>query len=105
MDLVYVVRHRVLVEGTSARHVADELGISRNAVKRYVEGVEPWKHKRPERPRPIFEAVRRRGGDRSPEVAASHRKTLLLVPGMRVVLPARRGPKGLAAWPRVAPRS
>ena len=41
MDQVYVVRHKVLVEGRSARQVAEELGISRNTVRRYVEGVEP----------------------------------------------------------------
>jgi transposase len=60
MDLVYVVRHKVLVEGTSARQVADELGISRNTVKRYVEGAEPGRRKQLERPRPAFEAVRGR---------------------------------------------
>ena len=59
MDQVYVVRHKVLVEGRSARQVAAELGISRNTVRRYVEGAEP--SRRPvTRPAPVLEAVRPR---------------------------------------------
>lgn len=38
MDQVAVIRHRVLVEGASRREVARSLGISRNTVKRYLEG-------------------------------------------------------------------
>jgi hypothetical protein len=38
MDQVYVVRHKVKVEGLSAREVARQFGISRNTVRRYVEG-------------------------------------------------------------------
>jgi transposase len=59
MDQVYVVRHKVLVEGRSARQVAEELGISRNTVRRYVEGAEPSR-KPVTRPAPVLEAVRPR---------------------------------------------
>ncbi len=41
MDQVYVVRHKVLVERRSVRRVARELGISRNTVRRYVDGAPP----------------------------------------------------------------
>jgi transposase len=59
MDQVFVVRHKVLVEGRSAREVAHELGLSRNTVRRYVEGAEPVR-KPGERPRPVLESVRAR---------------------------------------------
>lgn len=59
MDQVYVVRHKVLVEGRSARQVAAELGISRNTVRRYVEGAEPSR-KQVSRLAPVLEAVRPR---------------------------------------------
>ena len=60
MDQVYVVRHKVLVEGLSARRVARELGISRNTVKRYVEGAEPGARLPVARPSPALDGVRRR---------------------------------------------
>jgi transposase len=41
MDQVYVVRYKVLVEGLSVRRVAREVGVSRNTVRRYVDGAEP----------------------------------------------------------------
>jgi transposase len=41
MDLVHVIRHKVLVEGQSRRRVADELGVSRNTVKKYIEAADP----------------------------------------------------------------
>src|SRR5947207_2535078 len=41
MDQVYVLRHKVLVEGLSVRDVARQLGISRNTVRRYLEGAAP----------------------------------------------------------------
>jgi transposase len=41
MDQVYVIRHKVLVEKLSVRRVARELGVSRNTVRRYVEGAQP----------------------------------------------------------------
>ncbi len=59
MDQVFVVRHKVLIEGRSARQVAAELGISRNTVRRYVEGAEPTR-KPTARPAPVLEAIRPR---------------------------------------------
>jgi transposase len=59
MDQVYVVRHKVLVEGRSVRQVAAELGISRNTVRRYVEGADPSR-KPVIRSAPVSEAVRPR---------------------------------------------
>ena len=41
MEEVYVVRHRVLVEGVPIRRVAREMGISRNTIKRYLRGAPP----------------------------------------------------------------
>lgn len=41
MDQVHVIRHKVLVEGVSARRVARELGLSRNTVKRYLDAQTP----------------------------------------------------------------
>ena len=35
MDLVAVIRHKVLTEGVSIRDVARSLGLSRNTVRRY----------------------------------------------------------------------
>ena len=57
MDQVYVVRHKVLVEGRSARQVAKELGISRVTVKRYVDGAAPGVRKEPARARPVHDAI------------------------------------------------
>jgi transposase len=59
MDLVLVVRHKVLVEGRSARDVARELGISRNTVRRYVEGAVPG-YDTASRGAPVLDAVRGR---------------------------------------------
>jgi transposase len=59
MDLVFVVRHKVLVEGRSARAVAQELGISRRTVRRYVDGAMPVR-KAADRPRPVLDAVQAR---------------------------------------------
>jgi len=41
MDQVYVIRHKVLVEKLSVRRVAREFSVSRNTVRRYVEGAQP----------------------------------------------------------------
>jgi predicted transcriptional regulator len=38
MDKVYVVRHKVVVEGKSISCVARELGINRNTVSKYLRG-------------------------------------------------------------------
>ena len=60
MDQVYVVRHKVLVEGRSARQVAKELGISRVTVKRYVDGAAPGVRKEAARARPVHDAIAER---------------------------------------------
>jgi AcrR family transcriptional regulator len=63
MDQVYVVRHKVLAEGMSAREVARELGISRNTVRRYAEGAEPGARRQLSgRPQPRLDPVRERLG-------------------------------------------
>ena len=41
MDQVYVIRHKVLMEGLSQRRTAEQLGISRNTVRKYVSQSEP----------------------------------------------------------------
>ena len=59
MDLVHVVRHKVLVEGRTQRAVARELGIARVTVRKYVEldqAVSPRQEAAP-RPRPVWDAV------------------------------------------------
>jgi transposase len=61
MDQVHVVRHKVLVEGVSVRKVAKALGISRNTVRRYVEGaVVPGMRAEAPRGKPVLERVRPR---------------------------------------------
>lgn len=54
MDEVAVVRHRVRVEGASQREVARALGISRNTVKRYLEGAPVGERKASPRERPAL---------------------------------------------------
>jgi transposase len=60
MDQVYVVRHRVLVDGLSVRQVAREMGISRNTVKRYVDGAPPSSRQPVTKERPAQDAARAR---------------------------------------------
>jgi transposase len=60
MDQVYVVRHRVLVDGLSVRQVAREMGISRNTVKRYVDGAPPSARQPVTRGRPAQDAAKAR---------------------------------------------
>lgn len=58
MEEAYVVRHRVLVEGVPKRQVAREMGISRNTVRRYVDGAPPGVGKpRGRKGKPVQEAV------------------------------------------------
>ena len=49
MDQVHVIRHKVLVEKVPARQVAREMGVSRNTVRRYVEGAPRRVERRPAR--------------------------------------------------------
>jgi transposase len=61
MDQVHVIRHKVLVEGKSRRAVAQEMGVSRNTVRKYAdEESEPRRKEAKRRTRPVFEGVRAR---------------------------------------------
>jgi transposase len=57
MDKVYVIRHKVIVEGKSIRCVARELSVSRNTVTRYLRLSEPIGKASFPRPRPVMEKV------------------------------------------------
>src|SRR6266403_163084 len=57
MDQTYVIRHKVLVENISVRRVARELGVSRNRVRRYVEGATPGVRVAVARASPVKERV------------------------------------------------
>jgi transposase len=57
MDTVHVVRHKVVVERLSQRHVAEHLGISRNTVSKYLEVSEPRRVETKPRPKPTLERV------------------------------------------------
>lgn len=58
MDQVHVIRHKVLVEGLSARRVAREMGVSRNTVQRYLFQAAPTRVERVARGRPVWEKAR-----------------------------------------------
>lgn len=55
MDGVSTIRHRVLAQGVSRRAVAKEMRVSRNTVKRYVEGAAPGVRAPTQRPKPVIE--------------------------------------------------
>src|SRR6266508_6162044 len=58
MDLVHVVRHKVLVEGRTQRAVARELGLARVTVRKYLDQAVPTrKLEAGPRPRPVWDAV------------------------------------------------
>ena len=57
MDLVHVVRHKVLVEKKSQREVAAELGVSRNTIARYLNQSEPTYQQSKPRARPTIELI------------------------------------------------
>src|SRR5438045_3713619 len=57
MDQAYVIRHKVLVEKISVRRVARELGVSRNTVRRYIEGATPGVRVAVPRRRPVKERI------------------------------------------------
>ena len=57
MDKVYVIRHKVLLEGKSISSAAKELGISRNTVGRYLNLPEPVRKESTPRPRPVMDRV------------------------------------------------
>ena len=54
MELVHVIRHKVLVERQSIRRVARELGVSRNTVRKYLEQSEPVRRELQPRGRPVW---------------------------------------------------
>jgi len=60
VDQVHVIRHKVLVEGRSARQVATELGISRRTVRKYLTEAVPKRKETQPRGRPVWDAVRER---------------------------------------------
>ena len=60
MDQVHVIRHKVLVEEKIARQVAQEMGVSRNTVRKYLTVSEPRRNERNVRPRPVFARVKDR---------------------------------------------
>ena len=58
MDKVYVIRHKVLVEHRSVSSVAQELGVSRNTVSKYLQTSEPIrKSGAAPRPRPVTDKI------------------------------------------------
>ena len=57
MDKVYVIRHKMLVEGKSIRAVARELGIGRNTVSKHLQESEPVRRETEPRPRPVLSCV------------------------------------------------
>jgi hypothetical protein len=61
MDLVHVVRHKVLVDGRTQRAVARELGLSRTTVGKYMGQAAPArKAETAPRPRPVWDAIAER---------------------------------------------
>ncbi len=60
MDQVYVIRHKLHVEGRSERAVARQLGLSRNTIARYRLVTEPARRANAPRACPARERVRRR---------------------------------------------
>ena len=57
MDKVYVIRHKVMVEGKSISSVAREVGISRNTVSKYLTRSEPVRKESVPRPRLVMDRV------------------------------------------------
>lgn len=57
MDQVHVIRHKVLVEGQSARSVARQMRVSRNTVRKYLLESAPKRLEGRPRARPVLEAV------------------------------------------------
>jgi len=57
VDQAHVIRHKVLVEGRSARQVAKEFGISRRTVRKYLTEAVPIRKETQPRGRPVWAAV------------------------------------------------
>jgi transposase len=60
VDRVHAIRHQVLVQGRSRRVVAQEMGVSRNTVRKYLDRPEPVRIEKQPRPRPVLEVVQPR---------------------------------------------
>ena len=60
MDRVHVIRHKVLVEGRSARAVAQEMSGSRNTVKLHLAMAAPARTEQGPRERPVWAKVEAR---------------------------------------------
>jgi transposase len=60
MDQVHVIRHKVLVEGLSQRQVAEQMGMSRNTVRKYLSRSEPIREKKRSWKRPVLEKIKPR---------------------------------------------
>ena len=109
MDLVHVVRHKVLREGRTQRAVARELGLARVTVRKYLDQPVPLrKLAAAPRPRPIWDAVADRvqgllaesvrwtGGKQ--RLTATRLHELLLTEGHRVGLTVIKD--AVAEWKR-----
>lgn len=57
MTQVHVVRHKVLSEGRSQREVAEQMGLSRNTVAKYVGATIPERSAYPQRSKPVSDVV------------------------------------------------
>lgn len=57
MDMVFVIRHKVLVEHRSIRSVARELDVSRNTVSKYLQRSEPARKPSVPRLRPVTDEI------------------------------------------------
>lgn len=60
MDQVHVIRHKVLVEGQSARSVARQMRVSRNTVRKYLRESAPVRRESRPRSRPVLARVEAR---------------------------------------------
>jgi predicted transcriptional regulator len=109
MDLVHVVRHKVLVEGRTQRAVARELGLSRTTVGKYMGQAAPArKAEAASRPRPVWDAIAERvqavladsvrwtGGKQ--RLTATRLHALLLAEGKRVGVTVVK--EAVAEWKR-----
>ena len=109
MDLVHVVRHKVLVEGRTQRAVARELGLSRTTVGKYMDQAAPARTaEAAPRPRPVWDAVATRvqavladsvrwtGGKQ--RLTATRLHAMLLAEGKRVGVTVVK--EAVAEWKR-----
>src|SRR3954471_14521823 len=109
MDLVHVVRHKVLIEGRTQRAVARELGLSRTTVGKYMGQAAPArKAETTPRRRPVWDAIAERvqavladsvrwtGGKQ--RLTATRLHEMLLAEGKRVGVTVVRD--AVAEWKR-----